>query len=57
MKANAAPRQHKQGQAIHFGSVNRSALILARAKRGRISRTGQLIMGRIRAHGRHHKHV
>jgi hypothetical protein len=58
MKAmNEAPRQRKQGQAIKFGSVNRSALHMNRAKHTPISRTGQSTMGRVRAHAHHSKHI
>jgi hypothetical protein len=59
MKAmNETPKQRKQIQGMQkFGSVNLSALHLLRSRYTPISRTGQSTMGRIKAHGRHHKHI
>lgn len=57
-KPNQAPSARKalKGQPS-FGQVNRSSLHLNRAKSTPISRTGQSTMGRIKAHGQHHKHI
>ena len=46
---------NKDKMQQRFGSVNRSSLHLNRAKRGKLSRTGQLCTGKIRAHGNHRK--
>ena len=52
---SSQPRKALRGQPS-FGKTNRSALTLARAKSGHLSRTGQSTSGRQKAHGKHYKH-
>ena len=44
---------NKDKMQQRFGAINRSSLRLRRAKQGRLSRSGQVCGGRIKAH----KHV